>query len=49
VVLLSRWFVPELGDTLIGIIDSLLGLMSGLLGAPGSGDAEKGEDEGGIG
>jgi exosortase/archaeosortase family protein len=49
VVLLSRWFVPELEDTLIGIIDSLLGLMSGLLGAPGSGDAEKGEDEGGIG
>jgi len=49
VVVLSRWFIPELGYTLIGIIDSVIGLISGSLGAPGSGDPEKGEDEGGVG
>jgi len=49
VVVLSRWFIPELGYTLIGIIDSVIGLMSGLLKGPESGDPEKGEDEGGVG
>jgi len=49
VIVLSRWFIPELGYTLIGIIDSVIGLISGSIGAPGSGDPEKGEDEGGVG
>lgn len=49
VVVLSRWFVPELGYTLIGIIDSVIGLISGSLRVSGSGDPEEGEDEGGVG
>jgi exosortase/archaeosortase family protein len=50
VVVLSRWFVPELGYTLIGIIDSVIDLIRGSIsGVSRSGDPEKGEDEGSVG